>query len=206
MNWLQIVRLVLFIFTFLCAIIVVGIAGDLTSISETYLGGYFVFAVLGIATAVLTILTLPAMIIIDYFRNGAFTSMIVVELSWLSVLWILWLAAGATAANSLSTYFGTCLYINDIINKGCHESQAIEAFVWLAWITLFGYTVLLLVMSIVKMTRGKNVWFSSIKEAFAPEAEQFTVEPKVGAPVVQNSYPPQSALAPISEPSPYHQV
>ena len=61
---------------------------------------YYVFAILGLVVGALTLLTVPAMcvlsflvsltadqyhtrLIIDFLRTGAFTSMVVVELSWL---------------------------------------------------------------------------------------------------------------------------
>ncbi|KAI0327357.1 hypothetical protein GY45DRAFT_1327713 [Cubamyces sp. BRFM 1775] len=93
-------------------------------------------------------------IAVDFLRTGAFTSMVVVELSWLctssfrshlarrhnthvgciAVLWVLWLATGAQTASQTSTAFANCDFIYPILNQVCNETHAIEAFSFLAWI------------------------------------------------------------------------
>ena len=50
--------------------------------SSLYFGGYFSFAALGIATSILTFLTLPVMLVLSMNRKGAVTSMIAIEVAW----------------------------------------------------------------------------------------------------------------------------
>jgi len=170
---LSLVRLVVFGVAFVFAVIALGLAAGLTSLSEEFFDAYLNYAALTIATASLTIITLPAMIAIDFFRKGAFTSLVVVELSWLGLLWVLWLASGAAAADKNSvTFVSGCGYINDILDRACREAAGIEAFTFLNWIILMGYTIVLLVLSIIGHTRGHKIWTSTVGEApfLAPAA------------------------------------
>lgn len=43
---------------------------------------------------------------VDFVRRGAFTSMVLVELVWTFILWVLWLAAAALAAQEQQFVFG----------------------------------------------------------------------------------------------------
>ncbi|KAI0327361.1 hypothetical protein GY45DRAFT_1338861 [Cubamyces sp. BRFM 1775] len=91
MTWLQLVRLGTLGFTFLCGTIV------LLNASYLALASPFLFLFnserFNIVVGVLTALSTLMMIMVDTFRTGAFTSMVIVELSWLSFLWVLWLAS-----------------------------------------------------------------------------------------------------------------
>ncbi|THU91974.1 hypothetical protein K435DRAFT_780439 [Dendrothele bispora CBS 962.96] len=66
----------------LCSLVVLGLSAHLASLSEEA----FAFEGLGIATAAITIATVPLMVGVDLTRKGAFTSMVVVELTWLGQL------------------------------------------------------------------------------------------------------------------------
>lgn len=110
---------------------------------------------LGLATAVLTLVSLLPMLVIDFIRKGAPTSLVVVELGWLGFLWIMWLATAADTANNVN-----CGGVTD--NGICSEAQASEAFAFLAWLLLMAYWVLLLVYAIMAHTKGNNnVWMGS---------------------------------------------
>ncbi|KAJ8453852.1 hypothetical protein ONZ51_g13366 [Trametes cubensis] len=132
MTWLQLVRLITLGFTLGCGIIVLSLASHVTSLSEEYYAIYYAFEALGIAVGALTMVSIPVMIAIDFLRTGAFTSMVVVELSWLSVLWVLWLATAAQTADQTSVAFANCDFGNVILNQVCNETHAIEAFSFLA--------------------------------------------------------------------------
>jgi len=165
MTFLPLFRLVTFIATLVCAIIVLGLAAHLTSLTEEARGGYFVFAAMAIAVAVLTIITLPVMIGVDFARRGAFTSMVLVELIWIFILWILWISAAALASQEDEFVFGdgnSCDFADSNTATGCHEFAAIEAFSFLAWILLMGYNITLLVYAIIGHTRGSHTWFSTV--------------------------------------------
>ncbi|KZT20665.1 hypothetical protein NEOLEDRAFT_1182397 [Neolentinus lepideus HHB14362 ss-1] len=198
MPFLPILRLVVFVATLVFAVITLGVAADLLNLTETYFSDYLIFCVLAVVSASLTIITLPIMIVLDIVRQGAFTSTVVFELSWLFVLWVLWLATAAdtTNANSLS-FGGSCDYINPYINRGCQEFNVVEAFSYLIWIILMGYTITLLVLAIIGQTRGNEVWLTSVRDnAFLRRSAPGD------RPVLEEKYPPTAAPAPTQ--SQYH--
>ncbi|KAJ3734488.1 hypothetical protein DFJ43DRAFT_128509 [Lentinula guzmanii] len=165
MAFLPILRLVVLITCSVFAVIVLGLSAHLTSLSEESLGGYFVFAAMAIAAAALTMITLPAMVAIDFVRRGAFTSMVLVELIWVFVLWVLWIAAAGLAAQEQQFVFGegnSCNYVNTDLATACHEFSAIEAFSFLTWIVLMGYNITLLVYALIGANRGNKTWTSSV--------------------------------------------
>ncbi|KAI0046965.1 hypothetical protein FA95DRAFT_1291395 [Auriscalpium vulgare] len=203
MGYLSLARLITFGTSLLFSIIVLGIAADVISTEEKYLDEYSNFAALAVATAVLTLATVGPMLIIDILRRGAFSSWIVVELGWLSILWVLWLATGADAANTDgNTFIGSsCNFENSIVSRVCNEFKAIEAFSFLTWIILMAYTVLLLVLAIRGQNAGHSVWKSSVRDgAFLEPAVHKDVD------LSQSAYPQQTAgthQQPVSMPVPH---
>jgi len=165
---LSLLRLVVFSAASLFAIIVLGLAGDLTSLTEAgFRGVFFSFEGMGIAVAVLTLFTLPVMIGIGFVRRGAFTSMVLVELVWTLILWVLWLAAAGLAAEELQFSFGvgnTCNLGNTVDDTECSELSGITAFGFLAWLSLMGYNITLLVYAIIGANRGHRYWFSTVDD------------------------------------------
>ncbi|THH14874.1 hypothetical protein EW146_g5524 [Bondarzewia mesenterica] len=153
--------------TVVFATIVLGLAADLISSTEEFYGSYYIFSALAVATAVLTMITLIPMLIIDAFRGGAFTSLVVVEVSWFSILWILWLSTGAYAADTDGLVFigSSCNFVNPTISLGCGEFKAIMAFSFLSWIILMAYTVTLTVFAFIGQNRGNAVWKTTVRDA-----------------------------------------
>ncbi|KAJ6558758.1 hypothetical protein DFH09DRAFT_1162447 [Mycena vulgaris] len=166
----------------LFALIELGLAAALTSTTQKFFFVSFSYAALAIATSVITMATVPAMIALEIMRPGGVTSMIIVELSWLNFLWILWLATGAQAAQAsavFSMFFGGCGPDSESVDVGdgtvvvdnptsgiCHETSAITAFAFLNWIILLGYTSTLLVMSLIATNRKQSgVWQASVANA-----------------------------------------
>ncbi|KAJ7122191.1 hypothetical protein C8R44DRAFT_981420 [Mycena epipterygia] len=168
------------------ALITLGLAAALTSATETFFLASYSFAALAIATSVLTLATIPAMIALEILRPGGITSMIIVEIAWLGFLCILWLSTGGVTASvgAVSFFFGGCDAASDIGDAVdiagrelqdltddsaltlCHESSAIEAFAFLNWIILMGYVTTLLIMSVVASSRKHTgVWKSSVANA-----------------------------------------
>jgi len=67
-------------------VIALGLAARFTTITVNETGAFpdyydGVEPVLAIASAAITILTLPTLLVVDFLRTGAFTSMVVVELA-----------------------------------------------------------------------------------------------------------------------------
>jgi hypothetical protein len=178
MSILSTIRLATWGAAILFSLITLALAAHFTSITlqpstvygyystYTYRGVYFPFAAMAIATSLLTLLTLPPFIGIDYTRTGAPTSMIMTEMIVVTILWILWLVTGSLTANET---FGRGL--SGCTLTICHEYNAIEAFSFLAFIFLLGYAFTLLVFTLIAHNRGhSSVWTQSIKETnfFAP--------------------------------------
>ncbi|KAF9531033.1 hypothetical protein CPB83DRAFT_850055 [Crepidotus variabilis] len=127
--------------------------------TSRYRGAYFTYTALGIATGFLTIFTLPLMIFLSLKRHGAFPTMIIVELVWTGILWVLWLSNGALIASGL--WIGSCSVYVGALGAACMESQAIAAFSFLNWIFLLAYFIALLVLATRVNMRGHNGVFTS---------------------------------------------
>ncbi|KAF9076605.1 hypothetical protein BDP27DRAFT_1414458 [Rhodocollybia butyracea] len=207
MAFLPVLRLIILIATLVFSIIVLGLCAHVTAVTVEFLHGFFNFAAMAIAVSGLTIITLPVMIGIDFVRRGAFTSMVLVELGWLCFLWILWLAAAALTAQEQQFLFAgstSCDFFNDELNAACNEFAAIEAFSFLAWISLLGYTIALLSYAIIGATRGTRPWTSTVgdglltpREGAGVPASGFDQEKYTtggGASIAPSSYVPPSQM------------
>ncbi|KAG1769145.1 hypothetical protein EV702DRAFT_1142635 [Suillus placidus] len=159
-------RITVFSLSIPCSLIGLGLNAYFVSLTEPYF--YFIFSAFGIAAAVLTILTIPIMLIVDFLRHGAFTSTILFELLWLFALAILWVATAAEAFSTSNSYFPQgCVYANTdpTANKYCMELQMVEAFAFSNFFIFLLYTCILLVFSIIGSSRGNSVWTYSVKDA-----------------------------------------
>lgn len=209
MTWLPTARLVTFATVSLFALIVMSISADLIALTEPLF--YYKFAALALATSLLTMFTIIPMFVIDMLRQGAVVSHIIVEIVWLSVLWVLWLSSGSYAAwtdNQLISFdpaesscdFG--IFGVSGVTKGCQEIKAIMAFSFLTWIILMAYTGVLLFLAIRSQERGYSVWKTSVREdaAFYPEAKSAGTPAQVSTipASLPQTYPPAPAPAPGS--------
>jgi len=92
-----------------------------------------------------------------------FLSLVWVELSWTSVLCILWLGtAGLTTSFSVTTAFdlGNIYGIGDCNNGACSASRALKAFSWLNFFIFFGYMTALTACAVVSVRRGTGKFLS----------------------------------------------
>ncbi|THU91972.1 hypothetical protein K435DRAFT_726568 [Dendrothele bispora CBS 962.96] len=172
----------------LCSLVVLGLSAHLTSESEEAFHLIDAFEGLGIATAAITIATVPLMVGVELTRKGAFTSMVVVELTWLGILWVLWLAT-ASGADTIQ-FFNLAFPLGcdrlhqvaeielprsaaDELTAACRETQAVAAFGFLGWIILMFYWVFLLIVSITAASHGNSqVWFSSVHDMNAYDSKE----------------------------------
>jgi len=176
---MRILRIVVLSLCTILAIVVLGLAGHLLSVSHNSLRFTSnAFASLAIATSAITIVSLPVLLIIDLFQTqtGAFTPMIGIELIWLFVVWVLWLSTSADTARFNRTFFrGTCGFSDGFVKTTCQEVRTVEAFAFIIWIILMGYFTALLVYAIVGSTREEDPGTSSAKRgtpAAAPAVSQ----------------------------------
>ncbi|EJF66609.1 hypothetical protein BD309DRAFT_854006 [Dichomitus squalens] len=199
MYWLSIFRIAVLGWTSFCAIVLLGVGAHVLSAVGGLLLPSFPWAGLAVATGVLAFLTVPTMLAIDFIRKGAFTSMIVVELSWLGFLGIMFLASGGAAADTAANYFVSCSTWSPALARTvCSETSAGAAFGFLGWLPLWAYTGTLLVLLIIQANRGNYVWRRSVKESFPasgipPAATGTYDEGKLQQPVGQYQYPPANS-------------
>jgi hypothetical protein len=206
---LAILRIVALVSTFVFSVVVLGLTAHFTSTTNTYIAVTYNFAALALASASISIVSIPVMLIVDFVRTGAFTSMVVVELVWLSVIWVLWLSTAADTASFFSVFFNSsCGYIDQIVNTACHEVQALEAFAFLTWLILLAYTITLLVYAIIGSSRGHKTWTSTVKQGnfLAPAGQTGGVQQpqyQQGQPAMppMHQYPPPNP-SPQSYPAP----
>ncbi|KAF8271722.1 hypothetical protein EI94DRAFT_1796838 [Lactarius quietus] len=209
MAWLPTLRLVTFATVAFFAFIVMAISADLVALIGS-VPGFSGFSGFALATSIITLATVIPMFLLDMFRQGAIFSYILVEIVWLSVLWVFWLSSGSYSASTdlftaVDCNFG---FFGDFGDGGltqvCQETKAITAFAFLTWIILLVYTGVLLFLGIRAQGRGHKVWTASVREEaiFYPEAKsggspgQMHTMP-TSAP---QTYPP--VPAPASLPSP----
>ncbi|KAG2044520.1 hypothetical protein BDR03DRAFT_1087100 [Suillus americanus] len=198
MGYFSVARIILFSLTIAFSLIGLGLNAYFLSLTVPD-NFYFIFSALGIATAMLTIVTIPIMLIIDFIRRGAFTSMIVFELPWLFILAILWVATAGEAVTTFNYYYPQgCISSNPTINAYCMEVQAIEAFAFLNFFIFLGYTCVLLVFSIIGSSRGNSVWTRSVKEATFFAQKSWPVQQQV--PLNQYSGAPPTVYTTVSQP------
>jgi len=163
---LPIFRVTVLSLSFVLALIVMGLSAHLTSFTVSFEGEAIIFALLAVTTAGLAILTLPVMLVVDFLCKRTFTSMVLVELIWFSILWMLWLSVGIDGGESINISFpGGCEgFVNNALTIACHDSVGIEALSFLNFVLLLAYSMMLLVFATINRNRGHSVWTSSIKQ------------------------------------------
>ncbi|KAG2141003.1 hypothetical protein DEU56DRAFT_796599 [Suillus clintonianus] len=144
-HTLRNVRIFILSFTLILAIVVLGISAHLIAIRPT---DYWRFAALAVAVSSLTILTFPLFIILAFSvtRQGKH-GVIVAEAMWSTIMWILWLSTGANSTRAARrTFFsGACGVFTFYGSKTCNEFKTVEAFAYIIFIILLGYTIGLMV-------------------------------------------------------------
>jgi len=169
-SLLSTVRIVVFVAAILFSLIVIALSANIIALTEPLF--YYKFSALSLSTGLLTILTLIPMFIIDMACQGSFFSYIVVEISWLSVLWILWLSSGSYAVwtdvqiidnfpDELSCSFQFLGDAGDV--RGCEEIKTIWACSFFLCILLMAYTITLLVLAIRAQGRGNPAWTTGVR-------------------------------------------
>ncbi|KAF8816511.1 hypothetical protein BYT27DRAFT_7182087 [Phlegmacium glaucopus] len=193
---MKLLRMGVFGVASLFAFIVIVLGGLVTSFTNSYSTGYyFTFAALGIATGLLTLLTLPAMLALSLLRKGVVTSMVVVDIAWTWFLWIMWLAVGGSSSGIF--LIGCGQYSGGIsgVQAACSESTGITALGFLTWIMLLFYNVTLISLAFRQHMRGNTgVWTKDITEvdfmAESANTTQVVYDNKVN-PTFAPQYPPQ---------------
>jgi hypothetical protein len=188
-NSLPLIRLASFGFVIVCSLIVLGLTANFVSLSK---GSATSSSGLGLATSVITLVTIGPAIVLGLIRQGAFNTMVAVELGEVGLLWVLWLATAANVSNNVSSVDCNLLSLfgSELVSL-CRQGQAFQAFSWLAWITLTIYLGILLTFSIIANSRGNtNVWSSSV-------VDTDFLAPGINKPVMNNVQQGQHSVAPM---------
>jgi len=194
--------------TMLFSVIVMSLSADLISLTTPAFT--YNFSALALATSLLSMLTVAVMFVVDILRQGSIFSYVVVEIVWLSILWVLWLSSGSYAAytdGQLTASFpgeSSCdfgIFIDPRFTQGCHDIKGIIAFSFLTWILLMTYTVVLLVLAIRAQERGNSAWTTGVRDGglFYPNRKTTGGAPQVQTalatvPQAYSLSPPQQAL------------
>lgn len=206
-----IIRVVILGLVSLFAALVLIMAALVTDFTMNVLRGYFVYAAFAIAIASLTLLTVPVMLALSISRKGAFPSMIVVELSYFGLLWVLWLAVGGTIGTiPWINYCSSLSYYYSGYESACMETQAMAAFAFLNWLLLMILDIFLLSLAIMQANRGNSaIWTSCVTDAdFSGPGGNSAAgmnEPKVayGSPMLATAPDIQYAQPIPTTPQPY---
>lgn len=195
---LKLVRTVTFGAATFLSVILLGLGAYLVNL---YLG-LLDFANLAVAAGVLTLVTLPAMYAIELKRPGTPLGWVALEVGWINVLWVLWLACAARAAdvygalNRAKTAYRGSRYSFRALSLSDYEDSpnvmaAIVALGFIIWLLLIGY-VALLTMSAVKASQNGNtaVWKQSV-DALASATPQEKGGEAGSTHPGMHQYPPQ---------------
>ncbi|KAJ7240681.1 hypothetical protein C8J57DRAFT_1478031 [Mycena rebaudengoi] len=152
------------------SMITLGLAASLIDNTIKFDNVYFIYATLAVAAAALTLISVPrctpTLIQLDSYAQARHLP---------ASLSILWLSTGANTAETgpallflyldgctNDPFFGTSLGTE---TGACQKTSAIEAFAFLNWIILMGYSVMVLVLALIAVNRKQNgVWKSYVAE------------------------------------------
>ncbi|KAG9224407.1 hypothetical protein CCMSSC00406_0009449 [Pleurotus cornucopiae] len=159
-------RLVIFGLVTIFAFAVLGVDAHITSIlaksgTTTPIEG------MGLATALFTILSIPAIV---FSPKGSFPTTVLFETIWLSILWVFWLTTAALASDlriKAMKELGPkgCAKLRDDAMALCMELPGIEGLSYVNWLLLMFYTVALCVFLYMARNGGHpNVWSASARE------------------------------------------
>ncbi|KAI0369287.1 hypothetical protein BV20DRAFT_980234 [Pilatotrama ljubarskyi] len=170
MNLLWIYR----VFTLVLACIVSLVAIALCAHTSTNLdkilaafdlSGSFPYTSLGIAVGSITIISNALLIFLDFFFDNVFTSFLIFEISWSSILWILWISVGATTLSEGKTIFkGQSCSVFDLVPSAqniCEDIHPIAIVGFVNAALLFVYTAVLLFAAFT--SSGSSPWTTSLK-------------------------------------------
>ncbi|KAG9314000.1 hypothetical protein JVU11DRAFT_4778 [Chiua virens] len=176
----------------LFSVIVLAASARLLSQVQEHGGITTTFSILGVAAATTSVVSLLVMLIVDVIRPGSFVCMIAIEVTWLFVLCCLWVGTGTETYLNYVAIFPLGCDMNYYLNcthamyaysavldhpvlamhyGWCRNTQAIEVFSFLSFITICLYVVPLCIAAVAASMRGQSVWLSTIREAYGPLSE-----------------------------------
>jgi len=176
MDFLPKIRFALFAIVILFSLVELGLCAKNISLTKAGLfiddgfeilqlsPFFFTFVAFGLAISVLTMVFMVPIVIIDFVRKGAVTSMIAFELAWSGLFWILWLAVAADA--TAPGLFKNCNFEDDRVQTLCEQFPAIQGLAFFNWLLLFGWWITLCVLAFNARRKADNpnVWRQSVAD------------------------------------------
>ncbi|PIL26019.1 hypothetical protein GSI_11773 [Ganoderma sinense ZZ0214-1] len=133
------------------------------------------YANIGIASGAMAIITLPMMLLVDFIKDGKLGLPIIIEVPWLLVLWVMFLATEISTKNfghNFNPDGVSCDEIPDIIGSPaeeivdvCKKWEPIEITSWITAGLVFFYSVTLIGVTIKKGNSGSSMWNTSVKNS-----------------------------------------
>ncbi|KAI6152596.1 hypothetical protein BKA82DRAFT_4112674 [Pisolithus tinctorius] len=191
MAIIPLIRAIIFALATLFSVVVLGICAHLEYLTSGNTNSYLSFAAFGLASACVTAVTLPLFFILGHARRGVFTSMVIFEIVWFLVLWVL-------------AYFFPegCVLNNPSVNQICYEVTAVEAFSFLNFFAVFFYYDVLVLYAIICAIRGKGIWTISVRDAANSGPYNPVHRNTPNIPDIR--MPPANGYSPNGTPQPYN--
>ncbi|KAI5982045.1 hypothetical protein EDD15DRAFT_223890 [Pisolithus albus] len=160
MAIIPLLRTIVFALVTLLSLVVLGICAHIEYLTSGDSSTYLSFAAFGLGSACVTVVTLPLFFILGHARRGVFTSMIIFEIIWFLVLWVLWVAtSGDTVVDRAFFFPEGCIFNNyPTANQICYEVTVVEAFAFLNFFAVFFYYDVLVLYAIISAIRGRGIW------------------------------------------------
>ncbi|KAF5317489.1 hypothetical protein D9619_013151 [Psilocybe cf. subviscida] len=126
----------------------------------------FVFEIIGIIAAVLTLVLIPAMLIVSRIRRNAWFVYILTEVVVFGLLWILWTVTAALVIQDFNDlYLGDCSLWLFPASDWCNQLSAIKGLAVTIFVLLLIYVLTLTTFAVVRtFTVGSGVWFQTVQE------------------------------------------
>ncbi|KIM27266.1 hypothetical protein M408DRAFT_9430 [Serendipita vermifera MAFF 305830] len=156
MSWFSVFRILLLGLVWAMSIIVLGIAANNIALS---VGSVWLYPNLALAVSITTHAMATPMLVISLAKKGAYTSRVIIELSWAGVLWMLWLAS-AVVTTSTPVFSPSCEDYQDFygeeLGAECTQFTVLQALTWLITSLLLFYSVTLFTLALLT-----NLWHNT---------------------------------------------
>ncbi|KAL4076472.1 hypothetical protein J3A83DRAFT_4370630 [Scleroderma citrinum] len=182
MALIPLLRVIIFSFTTILSLAVLGICAHILWLTHGYSDSYLAFAPFGTASSVVTAISLPLFLILGRSKSRIFTSAVLFEIIWFFILWVLWVATAGTTVAARTWFFPDGCFSGFSV---CYEITAMEAFAFLNFFAVFIYYDVLFLYAIICAIRGRSIWTISVREA----ANSGVITPAI--PMNQAQYPQQ---------------
>ncbi|KAJ3005427.1 hypothetical protein NUW54_g2461 [Trametes sanguinea] len=129
-------------------------------------------AVLGLVAAIITFLSTVPMLLSAVFLETSFTSYVIFDIYWLSILYMLWVSVGSVTLDDGSVLYlgrGNCFdyteHLPQMVRVECSVTHAIAAFEFAIFGFLFIYVVALVAVAFqYRAKMHASPWTRSVRD------------------------------------------